>query len=99
MNVEQIIEELEQAARQLGVAVRWEKGNFRGGRCTVGADEFIMLNKRHTPEVQLAVLAESLRELPVDTVYLRPAAREALEDVWQRADSLDDAYDEAVNVE
>ena len=88
MNIERIIDELEDAARRLGLEPRWEKGNFRGGRCTVNGQVFVMLNKRHPPERQLAVLAESLREEPMDTIFLRPAVREALEEAWARNEAL-----------
>ena len=89
MKTEQIIEELKKAAAQLGFEVRAEKGNFRGGRCKVGGEEIIMLNKRHLPEAQLVVLAESLRDLPMDGVFLRPAVRSALEETWNRAESVE----------
>ncbi len=82
METTAIIEELKQAARQLGLEVRAEKGNFRGGRCTVDGETIVMLNKRHLPETRLRVLADALRDAPMDTVYLKPAVREALEDVW-----------------
>lgn len=82
MKTERIIDELIEAAGQLGFEVRREKGNFRGGRCVKGDDALIMLNKRHLPETQLAVLAEALRETPIDTVYLKPAVRQALETMW-----------------
>ena len=88
MKIERIIDELEDAARQLGLEPRWEKGNFRGGRCTVGGQELVMLNKRHPPEVHLTVLAESLRDQPVDTIFLRPAVRDALEDAWTRTETV-----------
>lgn len=88
MDTKQIIDELEQAAEQLGLAVRREKGNFRGGRCQKGDAELIMLNKRHLPETQLVVLAEALRDAPVDTVYLKPAVREALEATWTEQDAV-----------
>lgn len=87
MDTEQIIEELEQAAQQLGFEVRTEKGNFRGGRCVMKDKRIIMLNKRHLPEVQLAVLAESLRDAPLDTIYLKPAVRQALEEAWAESDT------------
>jgi hypothetical protein len=89
MKTEQIVEELKKAAEQLGYRVRTEKGNFQGGRCVVGEENTIMLNKRHLPQVQLVILAQSLRDLPVDEVFLRPAVRNALEDVWQRNESVD----------
>ena len=74
-------------ADRLGFEVRIEKGNFRGGRCIMGEDELIMLNKRHQPETQLVVMAEALRNAPLDTIYLKPAVREALEDTWAQLDA------------
>ena len=82
MKTPHIVEALTQAAGQLGLDVRVEKGNFQGGRCTVGEETFVMLNKRHPPERHLLLLAEALRDLPVDTIFLRPAVREALEAAW-----------------
>lgn len=86
MDIKQIIDELEQTAQQLGFEVRREKGNFRGGQCSVEGESIIILNKRHLPETQLAVLAEALRDTPIDTVYLKPAVREALEATWAEHD-------------
>jgi hypothetical protein len=81
-----IVRDLEQAHVALGVRVRRERGAFRGGRCVVGEEEVLVLNRRHPPEAQLAILAESLRGLAVDQVFLRPAVRAALEEQWRRAD-------------
>jgi hypothetical protein len=89
MKVQHIVQALEEAARQLGVRVRRERGGFRGGRCKVGEEEVIVLNKSHPPEAHLAILAESLRDLPVDTIFVRPAVRKALEDVWSRRTPVD----------
>jgi hypothetical protein len=96
MDTTTIIEELEDVAGRLGFEVRIEKGNFRGGRCLMGEDELIMLNKRHQPETQLVVMAEALREAPLDTIYLKPAVRQALEDTWAQ---LDAEAEEASHVE
>ena len=90
MKIEHIAQELEKAVRQFGLEVRREKGNFRGGRCTVNGEEMVMLNKRLPPEMHVAVLAEVLRDLPTDTIFLRPAVREAMEEAWlRRAESAD----------
>lgn len=96
MNTTAIIEELEDVAERLGLDVRTEKGNFRGGRCCVDGEELIMINKRHQPETQLVVMAEALREAPLDTIYLKPAVRQALEDTWAATDA---ASEEASHVE
>ena len=82
MKTQAIVKELEEVARQLGLAVRKEKGNFRGGKCVVGGDQLIVLNKHHVPEVHLAILAEGLQGLPVDSVFMKPAVRKALEEAW-----------------
>jgi hypothetical protein len=84
MKVEHIAQELEQAVRQFGLEVRREQGNFRGGRCTVNGEDLVMLNKRHPPEMHVAVLADVLRDLPTETIFLRPAVRDAMEDAWLR---------------
>lgn len=91
MKTTTVLEELEQAAAQLGFVVRKEKGNFRGGVCTVDGEAIIMLNKRHIPDVQLVVLADSLRDVPIDTIYLKPAVRDALEEAWDQLDAREAA--------
>ena len=91
MKTTTVLEELEQTAAQLGFVVRKEKGNFRGGVCTVDGETIIMLNKRHIPDVQLVVLADSLRDAPIDTIYLKPAVRDALEEAWDQLDAREAA--------
>lgn len=89
MKIGLIIKELETAVEQLGLRVRREKGNFRGGACIRNDEEFLMLNRVHPPEVHLAVLADALKSMPIDTVYLRPVVRQALEDAWARNTLVD----------
>jgi len=84
MKTDRIVRELEQAARQLGVRVRREKGSFKGGYCIRNGEQILMLNRQHPPEIHVAVLSDALRELPVDTVYLTPAVREAMENAWRQ---------------
>jgi hypothetical protein len=82
VKVDQIVRELEDVARKLGVEVRNERGHFRGGLCSVDEHPVIVLNRRQPAEARLAILAESLRDLPVETVFMRPAVRQALEASW-----------------
>ena len=89
MKTPQIVKELEEVAEQLGVRVRREKGNFRGGICVRDGEEFLMLNRVHPPEVHLAILAESLRALDVESVFMKPLVRQALEDAWARQDVVE----------
>jgi hypothetical protein len=89
MKTQHIVEELKRAAEQLGLQVRVDRGNFRGGRCTVGEEEMVVLNRHHLPEVHLVILAESLRDLPTESIFLRPAVREALEEAWRRGEQVE----------
>ena len=82
MKTPTILKHLEEAATQLGYKVRKAKGNFRGGRCIVEGEEIIMINRRHQPEQQVVILAESLKGLPVDTLELPDPVKTALEDAW-----------------
>jgi len=92
MDTVAVIEELKDVAARLGVEVRTEPGNFRGGRCVVDDEEIIMLNENDLPETQLVVLAEALREAPLDTIYLKPAVRRALEAAWADAASAEASH-------
>ena len=89
MKTEEIVSELVEAARQMGIEVRSERGGFRGGLCTVEEAELILLNKRQPPEAHLAILAESLRDKEMDKVFLTPAVRKALEQSWAKKDQVD----------
>lgn len=88
-----IIDELEGVAARLGIEVRAEPGNFRGGRCVVAGEEVIMLNTNDLPETQLVVLAEALRDAPLDTIYLKPAVRRALKEAWAEHMSAEAPHD------
>lgn len=85
MNSETIVEQLTEAANQLGWEVRFEKGDFRGGRCVIDGKPMILLNKRHSADLHVTILAESLSDQPLDNLYLPPAVRSAVEDVWERS--------------
>ncbi|MEM1271413.1 MAG: hypothetical protein AAF752_12880 [Bacteroidota bacterium] len=86
MKIDRVVKELEEAAGQLGVQIRREKGRFRGGACVVKGDDVFVLNKNHPPEVHMALLAGLMRELPADTIYLKPQVRAALEQAWADAE-------------
>lgn len=91
MNTETTLRHLVQAAERLGFTVRATKGNFRGGRCTVDGQPTIVLNTRHVPETRLRVLADALHDTPLETLYLKPAVRDMLHDVWTDLDLDPDA--------
>lgn len=86
-----MVRELQDVARRLGLQVRIEKGSFRGGRCTIGGEELIVLNRLHPPEVHFAVLADCFRDLPLDSIFITPAVRHAVEQVWAHRADMDES--------
>ena len=82
MKPAQIVDELEIALTQMEIRVRKEKGNFKGGWCIVNDERCLVINKRHSPEIQFSIVAECLRSVSLDAVYLKPTVREALEAQW-----------------
>lgn len=80
-----VLDELKEAAARLGFAVREERllrevgYHVRGGRCRVGEQEMILLDRGLPPQVHIEILLEELSSCRLDEVYLSPAARELLE--------------------
>lgn len=85
MTQEQILSELEELARNCGIAIRYEKGDFDGGFCVLKAERMIVVNKRLTTPRRTSVLAQGLAEVGIDEIYLKPAVREYIEDELARA--------------
>ena len=49
MKQEELILELEALAAQLGITLRYDKGDFEGGYCILKAQRLLLINKRLTP--------------------------------------------------
>ncbi|MEK7248933.1 MAG: hypothetical protein AAB209_00780 [Bacteroidota bacterium] len=85
MKHEQIIAELEEVAQQLGVTIRYEKGDFEGGFCILKARKILIINKKLMPNRKAAVLAVAMQEIGLENVFIKPALREFIEDEVARA--------------
>jgi hypothetical protein len=80
MKHEEIIQELHQVAEQLGLTVRYEKGDFEGGYCILREKKMLLVNKRLMPSRTASILAVALQEVGMDTIYLKPVLRAFVED-------------------
>lgn len=85
MKPEDRIAELEQLARQLGVTIRYEKGDFEGGFCILKHQRIILVNRKLIPNRKASVLALALAELGLDSVFIRPVLRDFIEDEVAKA--------------
>lgn len=84
MKHEDLILELEQLAGQLGVVIRYEKGDFDGGYCILKTERILVVNKRLSPNRKASVLALGMNAIGLENVYLKPALREFIDDETAR---------------
>ncbi|HUI11810.1 MAG TPA: hypothetical protein VL221_15870 [Bacteroidota bacterium] len=85
MKHEALIEELHDVARQLGVTIRYERGDFEGGYCVLREEKLLLVNRRMLPARKAAVLALAMNEIGLEEMYLKPVVREFIEDEVARA--------------
>lgn len=85
MKQEEIIEELHSLAQQLGVSIRYDRGDFEGGYCILKEQKLLLVNKRLMPGRKAAILAIAMQEIGLDNVYLKPALRAFIEDEVAKA--------------
>jgi len=85
MKHEELIEELHNIARQLGVTIRYERGDFEGGYCILKEQKLLLVNRRLMPQRKASVLATAMHEIGLDNVYLKPALRGYIEDEVTRS--------------
>ncbi|KPK91981.1 hypothetical protein AMJ80_06965 [bacterium SM23_31] len=78
MDAQQLLQELENLAARLDIAVRYDDGDFKGGMCRIKSDRIIIINKKLTNEGKIAVLARELGTLDLSTIYILPKLRERI---------------------
>ena len=80
MKHEALIQELQEVAGQLGVSIRYERGDFEGGYCILRDQKILLVNRRLFPARKASVLAIAMHEIGLEDMYLKPAVREYIED-------------------
>ena len=80
MKHEILIQELQDVATQLGVTIRYERGDFEGGYCILREQKILLVNRRLFPARKASVLAIAMHEIGLEDMYLKPAVREYIED-------------------
>ena len=80
MKHEILIQELQDVATQLGVTIRFERGDFEGGYCILRDQKILLVTRRLFPARKASVLAIAMHEIGLEDMYLKPAVREYIED-------------------
>lgn len=82
-----LLEQLEEAARALGLRVRVERGSFRSGRCRSRDEELVILNRRLSTRERTQVLARILAAEDLEQTFLKPALREFIRSGGERTEA------------
>ncbi|HLX12708.1 MAG TPA: hypothetical protein VKS81_07840 [Bacteroidota bacterium] len=85
MNYLHIITGLEEIVKQLGIQLRYEKGDFEGGYCMLRDQQVLVVNKRLHEMRRASILAQALAAIGIENVFVKPAIREFIEDEVQKA--------------
>jgi len=88
MTEEELQLELEQTAQEMGVHIRYEKGDFEGGYCILREEKIIIVNKKLSPPKKCSVIAQALGDYGIENVYMKPIVRTYVEDELIRAKEL-----------
>jgi len=94
MKIEQLILELESLCEKIGYTIRKERGSFRGDQCVIEGEKLIVINKNKPPETQAGILARVLQNGNSEEIFIKPAVRKELEDLWVRIDRFKEPAEE-----
>ena len=76
---EEQLSQLENIVSQLGIHLRYEKGDFQGGICRIGEERVLIVNRALQPQQKIAIIAAELAQIDLAGVFIVPAIRELIE--------------------
>lgn len=91
--------ELEQLVEQAGYTIRKEKGTFRGDSCVMEGEKLVVLNKKKPEQQQVGLLARVLKDQPLRDIYIKPAVRRQLDELWKRFEQFKDTEIEELDID
>lgn len=84
MKPDKLLLEFEKLVEQSGYTIRKERGSFKGDHCIVEGDKLVMINKNRPIQIRIGILARVLQQLELQDIYIKPAVRKHLEQLWER---------------
>lgn len=79
MKIDQMLKELTEIAKRIGIKTRTEPGSFKSGYCILDEQKLIIFNRSTTTETKAAVLARILFTQDIEGIYIKPVVREFIE--------------------
>lgn len=99
MKPEKFLLELEQILEQAGYTLRKERGSFRGDECIIEGQKLVVVNKNKPVESQLGTMGRVLGQIELDGVYIKPAVRKKLEELWDQLEVAPEETEEDFKLE
>ncbi len=84
MTRREVFDQLLEVAERVFDRVEHTTGDFRGGVCRIRDEQCLIINRNQPLDMKLKVLASALAETQLDTVYILPSLREAIETYCER---------------
>lgn len=88
MKAEKFLLELEQILEQAGYTLRKERGSFRGDECIIEGNKLVVVNKNKPIESQLGTMGRVLGQIDLEGVYIKPAVRKKLDELWEQLEVI-----------
>ena len=80
MTEKEILEELEDIACRVGVDVRYDRLEGKGGECIVKGKPYVIINEGLPDEEKISILVSALKKLDLEGIFLKPRIRELFTD-------------------
>ncbi|MEN3037674.1 MAG: hypothetical protein ABDI07_00725 [Candidatus Kryptonium sp.] len=77
---ELILEELEKFVKDLGITLRYERGDFEGGYCVLKEQKMIVINKLANTQKRISLLSQSILEMGIDENLINENIKSIIED-------------------
>jgi len=84
LNDEALLNELEELAERMAIAVRYENitgedSPGSGGLCRIQGQYVLIVHSRATVREKIRIITKALRQFDFSEIYMRPVLRELLE--------------------
>jgi hypothetical protein len=80
MNIDEIVSELEEIVKSLGLTVRYEKGDFRGGDCILRDQNLVVMNKKTSSQQRISLLSRVVGLYGGEDQFIKPLIRQIVDE-------------------
>jgi len=75
------LKELEELCNKLGIKIRYEKTNARGGLCRINGENIIIIDKKATDYYKQTIIGKAVKSFDLSNIHIKPKIRELIEDI------------------